>query len=209
MPEYIIHIDIIAFTDICEGSIQYHLLYFTLLCCDEFSTHLPSFPMRTKSNNDIILAFTLMISFYKQHGYTIQIIPSDHETTILSAQVFLNHQGSHPINMNKNWNDMSKQLILVLLSIKFKLPNPGQKSIRLCGFFNFRIFTIERHFLRISLMHALQKSNKFIPFQVHDFIDFTSIFTHNYVQMFFQDKLLHVTYQLMRTFQIILFIIQN
>ena len=72
----------------CIGGIQHHLL-----CCDEFSTHLQSFPMNTKSNNDIILAFTLLIAFYKQHGYTIQIIHSDHENAILSVQVFLNQQG--------------------------------------------------------------------------------------------------------------------
>ena len=72
----------------CIGGIQYHLL-----CCDEFSTHLQSFPMKTKSNNDIILVFTTMIAFYKQYGYTVQVIHSDHETTILSAQTFLNQQG--------------------------------------------------------------------------------------------------------------------
>ena len=85
IPGHIVNVDLIPFTEMCIGGIQHHLL-----CCDELSTHLQSFPMKTKSNNHIILAFTLMIAFYKQHGYTIQIIHSDHEITILSAQVFLN-----------------------------------------------------------------------------------------------------------------------
>ena len=85
MTGHIVHVDLRPFTEMCIGGIQHHLL-----CCDEFSTHLQSFPMRTESNNDIILAFTLMIAIYKQHGYTIQLIPSDHEPIILSVQVFLN-----------------------------------------------------------------------------------------------------------------------
>ena len=79
--------DLIPFTEMYIGGIQHHLL-----CCDEFSTHLQSFPIKIKSNNDIILAFTLLIDSYKQHGYTIQIIHFDYETTILSGQVFLNQQ---------------------------------------------------------------------------------------------------------------------
>jgi len=69
MPGHIVHIDIIPFTEMCVGGVQYHLL-----CCDEFFTHLQSFPMKTKSNNDIISVFTTMIAFYKQYGYTVQVI---------------------------------------------------------------------------------------------------------------------------------------
>ena len=86
IPGYVVHRDIILFTEMCLGGIQCHLL-----CCDEFSTHLQSFPIKTKSNNDKILVFKTMIAFYRQYCYTVQVIHSDHETTILSAQVFLNH----------------------------------------------------------------------------------------------------------------------
>ena len=88
--------------------------------------------MKTKSNNDIILAFTLMISFYKQHGYTIQIIHSDHETTILSAQVFLNQQGiqlkkiapyQHEQKLERYVQTINARVRSVLSSIKFKIPN--------------------------------------------------------------------------------------
>ena len=48
--------------------------------------------MKSKSNHDIILAFTLMIAFFQQYGYSVQTIHSDHENTILSAQIFLNQQ---------------------------------------------------------------------------------------------------------------------
>jgi len=44
-----------------------------------------------------------MNAFYK-HGYTIEVIHSDHETTIPSTQIFLNKQG---IQL-KNSNDMFK-----------------------------------------------------------------------------------------------------
>ena len=33
-----------------------------------------------------------MIAFFQQYGYVVQIIHSDHENTILSAQTFLNQQ---------------------------------------------------------------------------------------------------------------------
>ena len=74
MPGHIVHVDIIPFTEMCLGGIQYHLL-----CCDEFSTYLQSFPMKSKSNHDIILAFTLMIAFFQQYGYSVQII---HDQTL-------------------------------------------------------------------------------------------------------------------------------
>ena len=75
--------------------------------------------MKTKSNNDKILAFKLMIAFNKQHGYTIQVIHSDHETAIFSVQIFLNQQGIQlktiaPFqHKHKNWNDIFKQLMPV------------------------------------------------------------------------------------------------
>ena len=34
-----------------------------------------------------------MVAFYKQYGYTVQVMNSDHETTILSAKKFPNQQG--------------------------------------------------------------------------------------------------------------------
>jgi hypothetical protein len=68
--------------------------------------------LKSKSNQDIILAFTLMISFFQQYDYSVQIIHSDHENTILSAQTFLNQQNMHLINMSENWNAMFKQLMV-------------------------------------------------------------------------------------------------
>ena len=44
--------------------IQYHMLI-----CDEFSTFLHSIAMKTKSNSDIILALTLLVSYFKQYEY--------------------------------------------------------------------------------------------------------------------------------------------
>jgi hypothetical protein len=38
MPGHIVHVDIVPFTEMCLGGIQYHLV-----CCDEFSTYLQSF----------------------------------------------------------------------------------------------------------------------------------------------------------------------
>ena len=60
MPGHIVHIDIIPFTEMCVGGIQCHLL-----CYDEFSIHLQSFPIKTKSNTDIILVFAIIIAFHK------------------------------------------------------------------------------------------------------------------------------------------------
>jgi len=76
MPERIAHA---PFTDICIGGIEHHLL-----CCDDFSTHLQSFPL--KSNNDTILAVTLTIAFYKQHGCTIKVIHSDGRGAVFRLQ---------------------------------------------------------------------------------------------------------------------------
>ena len=87
IPGHIEHVDIIPLTEMCLGGIQYHLL-----CCDEFSTYLQSFPMKSKINHDVILTFTFMIAFFQQYGYDVQIIHSDHENTILSDQTFLNQQ---------------------------------------------------------------------------------------------------------------------
>ena len=77
-----LHGDIITFrrnTEICLGRIQYHSL------CYEFSSYLQSFPMKSKSNNDIILAFTLMIAFFQQYGFVVQIIHSDFMKTPFSV----------------------------------------------------------------------------------------------------------------------------
>ena len=80
MPGYVVHVDLIPFTEICLGGIQYHMLI-----CDEFSTYFYSIPMKTKSNSDLITAFTTMIAYFKQHEIEIHTLHSDHETSLMSA----------------------------------------------------------------------------------------------------------------------------
>ena len=63
MPGHVVHVDLIPFTEICLGGIQYHMLI-----CDDFSTYLYSIPMKTKS---IIIEFTTMIAYFKKHGFEI------------------------------------------------------------------------------------------------------------------------------------------
>ena len=88
MPGSIVHIDLIPFPETCLGGIQYHMLM-----CDEFSTYLHSFAMKTKSNSDIIVVLTSMVSYFKQYGYDIKVIHSDHESALISATSFINQQG--------------------------------------------------------------------------------------------------------------------
>jgi len=88
MPGHVVHVDLIPFTEICLGGIQHHMLI-----CDEFSTYLYSIPMKTKSKSDIITAFTTLIAYFKQFGYDIHTLHSDHESLLMSAMVFLNQQG--------------------------------------------------------------------------------------------------------------------
>jgi hypothetical protein len=65
MTGHVVHVDLIPFTEICLGGVQHHMLI-----CDEFSTYLYSIPMKTKSNSDIITAFTTLIAYFKQFGYS-------------------------------------------------------------------------------------------------------------------------------------------
>ena len=64
-----------------------------MLVCDEFSTYLHSIEMKTKNNSDIILALTSLVPNFKQYGYDIKFIHSDHENALISATSFLNQQG--------------------------------------------------------------------------------------------------------------------
>ena len=66
MPGHVVHVDLIPFTEICLGGIQYHMLI-----CDEFSTYLYSIPMKTKSNSDIIITFTTMIAYFKNIDFKV------------------------------------------------------------------------------------------------------------------------------------------
>ena len=53
--------------------------------CDEFSTYLYSIPMKTKSNSDIVIEFTTMIAYFKQHRFEIHTLHSDHESSVTSS----------------------------------------------------------------------------------------------------------------------------
>ena len=126
MPGHVVHVDLIPFTEICLGGIQYHLLV-----CDEFSTYLHSIAMKTKSNSDIILSFTTMISYFKQYGYDIKNIHSDHESALMSATIFLNQQGiqyhtiapyQHEQKLERYVQTINSRFRSVLSSLKFKLP---------------------------------------------------------------------------------------
>jgi hypothetical protein len=88
IPGSIVHVDLIPFPEICSGGIQYHMLI-----CDEFSTYFHSISMKTKNNSDIVLAFTILVSYFKQYGYEIKSIHYDHETALISAAIFFNQQG--------------------------------------------------------------------------------------------------------------------
>jgi len=64
-----------------------------------------------------MLPFILISAFYKQHGYSIQVIHPNHETTFLRDQIFLNQQSiqlkKRTLPARKNWNEMFKQLMPV------------------------------------------------------------------------------------------------
>ena len=127
MPGHVVHVDLIPFTEICLGGIQHHMLI-----CDEFSTYLYSIPMKTKSNSDIITAFTTLIAYFKQFGYDIHTLHSDHESSLMSAMVFLNQQGikyltiapyQHEQKVERYVQTINSRFRSVLSSMKFKLPN--------------------------------------------------------------------------------------
>ena len=103
-----------------------------MLICDEFSTYLHSIAMKTKSNSDIILALTSLVSYFKQYGYEIKSIHSDHETALISATTFLNQQGiqyqtiapyQHEQKLERYVQTINARFRSVLSSLKFKLPN--------------------------------------------------------------------------------------
>ena len=109
------------------GVRQYHMLV-----CDEFSTYLHSIAMKTKNSSDIILALTSLVSYYKQYGYDIKSIHSDHETALISATTFLYQQGiqyqtispyQHEQKLERYVQTINERFRSVLSSLKFKLPN--------------------------------------------------------------------------------------
>jgi len=127
MPGSIVHVDLIPFPEICLGGIQYHMLV-----CDEFSTYLYSIAMKTKNNSDIILALTSLVSYFKQCGYDIKFLHSDHENALISATSFLNQQGiqyqtiapyQHEQKLERYVQTINARFRSVLSSLKFKLPN--------------------------------------------------------------------------------------
>ena len=88
--------------------------------------------MKSKSNCDVILAFTSMIAFFKQYGYTIQSIHSDHEITIISATIFLNQQGiklmtiapyQHEQKLERYVQTINARFRSVLSALSYKLPS--------------------------------------------------------------------------------------
>jgi hypothetical protein len=88
--------------------------------------------MKTKSNSDIILALTSLVSYFKQYGYTIHTLHSDHESTLMSATSFLNQQGiqyhtiapyQHEQKLERYVQTINSRFRSVLSSLKFKLPN--------------------------------------------------------------------------------------
>ena len=67
MTGHVVHVDLVPFTEIYLGGIQYRMLI-----CDEFSTYLNYVPVKTKSNSDIITAFTTIIAYFKTLYLTLQ-----------------------------------------------------------------------------------------------------------------------------------------
>ena len=72
-----------------------------------------------------------MIAFFQQYGNSVQIIHSDHENTILSAQTFLNQQNlqlktispyQHEQKLERYVQTINPLFRSVLSSIKFKSP---------------------------------------------------------------------------------------
>jgi len=115
---HIFHVDIINFPEICPGGIQYHML-----ACDEFSTHVHSFAMKTKSNIDIIVAFTSLVSYFKQFGHEVKFINSDHESALIRPPHILTHKVFNTISshhMNKKSNS-DYQFEISISSGKFKV----------------------------------------------------------------------------------------
>ena len=82
--------------------------------------------MKTKSNIDVILVFTSLISYFKQCGHDFKFIHFGHEKALISATSYFNSRVQHNINMNKSSKDMFRLSIRdfrsVLAILKFKLP---------------------------------------------------------------------------------------
>jgi hypothetical protein len=118
MPGHVVHVDLIPFTEICLGGVQYHLLF-----CDELSTYLHYIAMKTKRNLDIILSFTAMISYFKQYGYDIKNIHSDHESALTSATNFLNQPGIQYHTIAPNPTKLYIQIFTAALQFINLMPN--------------------------------------------------------------------------------------
>ena len=140
-------VDLFPFPEICLRGIQYHLLV-----CDEFSTYVHSFSMKTKSNLDIIVALILLVSHFKQFGHNIKFILSDHETALISAISHLNLQGiqhntispqqyQHEQKFERYIQTINARFRSVQASLKFKLPTKlyGQLFTAIINYLNIYI----------------------------------------------------------------------
>ena len=61
-----------------------------------------------------------MISFYKNYGYTVEIILSDHESTSLSAQTFLNQQGVQLKTIKTYQNEQKMERYVQMVNTRFR-----------------------------------------------------------------------------------------
>jgi len=88
--------------------------------------------MKTKSNSNLIAALTSLVSYFKQYGYDIKVIHSDHEGALISATSFINQQGIQyhtisPYQQEQKLESYVQTITVrfrsVLSSLKYKLPN--------------------------------------------------------------------------------------
>jgi len=82
--------------------------------------------MKMKSRSSNSVAHTSLLSYFKQYGYYIRVIHSDHESALISAASFFKQQGIQyhtitPCQHEQNLKDMLRQSMLDLSSLKNKL----------------------------------------------------------------------------------------
>jgi len=126
MLGHVVHVDLIPFTEICLGGIQYYMLI-----CDKSSTYLYSIPMKTKRNFCIIIAFTTMIAYFKQHRFKIHTLHSYYESSLMSVTTFINQQGiryntivpyQHEQKLERYSTDHQLKISVSIVKLKIQTP---------------------------------------------------------------------------------------
>ena len=122
----VVHVDIVPFSYETLGGNNYFLLIL-----DDFSNNLHAIPMKHKTKNDLSIAFTKLINYFKSFDHTIKHIHSDSDPSIKCLKDFLGDKNIllDPITpyQHEQKNERYKRTIndkmrSILFSITFKLP---------------------------------------------------------------------------------------